>query len=78
MIKADELARMLKNPNEPKKQFAVVSYAKIDPAYTTGKPKLIFDGETTVTVKHYPYISTYTPKANDRVMLIGDTVMGAI
>lgn len=50
----------------------IVKYAKIDPAYTSGRPKVIFDGETTATIKQYPYIASYTPTANDRIMLIGN------
>lgn len=74
MMKADEFVKAFLKP-EPKK---LIQYAKIDPSYTTGRPRLIFDGEDVVSVKRYPYISTYTPQANDRVMLINNTVMGAI
>ena len=42
----------------------------IDPAYNTGRPKIIFDGESTPSVKQYPYLSTCTPVKNNRVLLI--------
>lgn len=74
MITANEFVKVFKT-DEGKK---LIQYAKIDPAYTTGRPKLIFDGEDVVTVKQYHCISTYTPTAGDRVMLINEIVMGAI
>lgn len=43
--------------------------AVIDSSYTTGDPLVTFEGETTMSGKPYPYISTYTPRANDRVVL---------
>lgn len=43
---------------------------KIDPAYSSGSPKVIFDGETVVSGKGYPRLSSYAPVANDRVLLI--------
>ena len=42
---------------------------KIDPAYSSGRPKIVFDGETTATTKQYPYLSPYAPTAGDRVLL---------
>lgn len=42
---------------------------KIDPAYAAGRPKVLFDGETAVSTKTYPYLSSYAPAANDRVAL---------
>lgn len=41
----------------------------IDSAYVNGKPKIIFDGETTASVKEYTCLSSYKPAANDRVLL---------
>lgn len=43
---------------------------KIDPSYASGLPKVLFDGETTVSTKTYPYLASYTPAANDRVELL--------
>lgn len=44
--------------------------AEIDPAYTTGTPKVIFDDDTSRTpIGPYPYASSYTPAANDKVLL---------
>lgn len=41
----------------------------VDPAYTSGNPKITFDGETTLSGKTYLYAG-YTPKAGDRVVLL--------
>lgn len=41
----------------------------IDPSYVSGRPKVRFDGETLVSGKQYPYLSSYTPAANDVVIL---------
>lgn len=43
--------------------------ATIDPAYTSGLPKVTFDVETTLSGKGYPYAYTYMPTANDRVLM---------
>ena len=43
---------------------------KIDPAYTSGQPKVVFDGETTASGKQYTRLSSYTPVASDRVVMV--------
>lgn len=43
---------------------------KVDPAYASGRPKIIFDGETTVSGKKYPCLASYTPAAGDRVLML--------
>jgi hypothetical protein len=56
--------------------------ATIDPAYTTGNPKVTFEGESTMSAKGYPFLSSYTPVATERVVLVpvGTTylIMGKI
>ncbi|MFD1675399.1 hypothetical protein [Alicyclobacillus fodiniaquatilis] len=43
----------------------------IDPAYASGLPNVVLDDDPSKTpVGPYPYLSTYTPKANDRVLLL--------
>lgn len=44
--------------------------AKIDPAYASGAPKVTFDGESTLSVKTYARLGSYTPAANDRVLMV--------
>ncbi|MFT4415329.1 hypothetical protein ACLM5H_15820 [Fredinandcohnia humi] len=61
-----------------KKQDKLVQFAKVDPNYTSGRPSLIFDGESIVTIKKYPYIASYEPAPNDRVMLIKGVIQGNI
>jgi hypothetical protein len=56
-----------------------IRYGKVDPAYDgSGRPSLVFDGEVTATVKKYPYLSSYTPVANDRVMILKGVIIGKI
>lgn len=74
MIKMDVFLDAFKND----KPESIVKFARIDNTYTTGRPRLIFDGEAVRTVKAYPYLSTYTPIANDRVMVVHGVIMGAI
>jgi len=47
-----------------------VKLGTINPAHTTGLPRVTFDGETTLSGKGYPYAASYTPAANDRVALL--------
>jgi hypothetical protein len=65
MIKANEFLKILKTDT----QQAVFRIGTIDPAYTGGRPAVIFDGETKVSQKKYPYLSSYSPTANDKVLL---------
>jgi len=37
--------------------------------YITGRPTIIFDGESVASVRTYPYLSSYTPTAEDRVLI---------
>jgi len=62
----DEMARLILESQPSYKAF---SLATIDPAYTSGRPKLVFDGDTVATQKTYPYLSSYTPSANHRVLV---------
>ena len=71
---AKDMIKLFKNPEQQK----LVRFATIDSEYTSGRPSVVFDGEDTATLKKYPYISTYTPAASDRVMLIKNVIMGAI
>ena len=64
MINTEEFLNILKN--DEKKVFKL---GKIDPGYVSGDLKILFDGETTVSVKEYKTIN-YSPIANDRVLLV--------
>lgn len=74
MIKAEQFVEMFGN----KEQEKLIRFAKVDPNYTSGRPSLIFDGETNVTIKVYPYISSYVPSPNDKVMLVKGVIVGKI
>lgn len=47
-----------------------VRLGTVDPAYGSGRPKLTFDGESTLSGKAYPHLSSYAPAAGDRVLLL--------
>lgn len=54
----------------------------IDPAYVSGDPRILFDGEDDVSEKAYPFLAPYSPRANERVVLLpvghSYVVLGAI
>lgn len=54
-----------------------VRLAIVDSAYTTGLPKLQFEGEVdedgvtpVLSTKQYSHLSSYSPAANDRVVVV--------
>lgn len=47
----------------------VFKMGNISSAYSSGWPKVKFDGESADSVRLYPYMSSYTPAANDRVLV---------
>lgn len=44
--------------------------ATVNPAHASGRPRVTFDGETTLSGKAYPYLSSYVPAGGDRVLMI--------
>jgi hypothetical protein len=48
----------------------VLSLGVVPSNYSSGKPQIIFDGEETAGTKTYPYLSSYTPSAGDRVLMV--------
>lgn len=66
MMTSKELIKIIKNLNKGELPFRL---ATIDSNYTTGRPKVKFDGETAVSGKQYPYLNFYAPTANDRILL---------
>lgn len=54
-----------------------IKLGTINPAHTSGLPRVTFDGEATLSGKGYPYASSYTPTAGDRVALlpVGNTYL---
>jgi len=53
----------------PEKSASAFRIGIIADDYTSGRPNIIFDGESSASTKTYPYLSSYTPTANDRVLL---------
>lgn len=54
----------------------------IPASYVSGRPTVKFDGETAAGTRTYTYLSSYTPVANDRVLVAivgrGMVVLGKI
>ena len=42
----------------------------IDPYYTSGQARILFDGETVISDRGYSWVSTYSPVGGDRVYLV--------
>ena len=63
---------------KPTKQTDGISFGQIEPSYASGRPRIMLDGTDTISVKAYPYLSSYTPVANDRVMILKGVVIGKI
>jgi hypothetical protein len=66
-MNADEFVSLMSSLNKTDKTF---SLGTISSTHTSGRPKVLFDGDTVVSAKQYPYLSSYTPSANDRVLLV--------
>lgn len=49
--------------------------ARISVSHGSGRPQVIFQGETVDSLKKYPYLKAYNPKANDWVLMakVGST-----
>ena len=43
---------------------------EVAPNYKSGRPSIIFSGELEPSGKKYPYLSSYSPAAGDKVLLI--------
>ena len=59
-----------------------VQLAVVDPDYVSGWPKVIFEGESTLSGKLYPHLDSYCPSPSDRVVMVpvGTTwiIVGAV
>jgi len=55
-----------------------VQFATVDAAYNSGKPKLLFDGETAISTKGYEHLESFAPAGGERVMLINGVIIGKI
>jgi len=48
----------------------IITLGTVDSGYVSGRPRIVFDGESSASTKTYPYLARYSPTANDRVLLI--------
>lgn len=65
-IQAEDLIQIIQSQTKNAESFVL---GTIDLNYESGRPKVKFDGETSVSTKQYPYLYSYTPVAEDRVLL---------
>jgi hypothetical protein len=57
-MRAEEFLAIVGASPDPVSPFRL---GTIDPAYTTGSPKIIFDGESVASTRTYPHLMAYTP-----------------
>lgn len=74
MISVDDFLEL----TEEKSPLVSIKFGNIPSTYTTGRPTVVLDGMTIPTVKRYPYIGSYVPKANARVMIVQGVIIGDI
>lgn len=75
MITVNEFLDLTEDKN---KKSINVKFATISSNYVSGRPTVVLDGSTSETIKKYPYLSRYQPKANDRVMIINNVIVDKI
>ncbi|MDP4158135.1 MAG: hypothetical protein Q8911_00015 [Bacillota bacterium] len=78
-MRAEELLEIIKDQGSNSPVFLL---GMIPSGYTTGRPTVKFDGESTASTRTYPYLSSYSPASNDRVLLAvvghGAVIIGKI
>ncbi len=56
--------------------------ATIAAGYVSGRPAVVFDGESIATTRLYPYLASYAPQAGDRVLIAlvghGGVILGRV
>lgn len=66
MSKVDDFFDALQVRDERADEGSPFRIGTVDAAYTTGRPKVLFDGETVMGTKTYPYITAVA--AGNRVL----------
>ncbi|WP_218924883.1 hypothetical protein [Priestia megaterium] len=61
-----EFVALMSQLNTQEKAF---SLGTIQSGYSSGRPRVLFDGESVTSSKQYSYLSSYAPASNDRVLL---------
>ena len=64
-LKAEEFLGLV----QPKAAQIVFKLGTIPSDYVSGRPTILFDGEGTISTRTYPYLDSYTPTGNDRVLV---------
>jgi hypothetical protein len=90
MITPEEFVRMFpseKEFNQPNKKETrndkdekYIKLAKVDPNYTSGRPSVIYDSDIASGTLSKPLtrLASYTPAANDRVLIVKGIIIGKI
>lgn len=65
-MRPEDLIETIRGQPDTKQYFRL---GAIPGDYVSGRPSVQFDGESSASTKTYPYLSSYTPAANDRVLL---------
>lgn len=62
------------------KDEKIVQFAKIASNYSTGRPSVVYDADILAGTlsKALPHLDSYTPAANDRVMVVHGVIVGKI
>lgn len=78
-MKAEDFLKIVRDQGDNSPVFLL---GTIPASYTTGRPTIQFDGESIASTRAYPYLSSYTPAANDRVLLAvvehGAVILGKV
>lgn len=78
-MRPEDFLGIIRGPDDKQPAFRL---GTIPASYTSGRPTVQFDGETTTSSRTWPYLSSYTPTANDRVLVSmvghGGIILGKI
>lgn len=66
-MRPDEFLEIVRNASPQKEDRKL---GTIPGTYASGRPTVQFDGESSASTQTYPYLSSYTPAADDRVVLL--------
>lgn len=64
---AEEVLRLLE---ATRKKERLVRFGTIPAGYVSGRPTVLFDGESAASTKTYPYLASYAPAVGNRVALV--------
>lgn len=76
MISPGQFVKEFSNKEHEKE----IELAMIEPDYISGRPKVVYDKDILSggLSKPLPYLESYTPAANDRVMIVKGVIVGKI